>query len=779
MVAVPGDGHWDRQFAMAGTGSRNFSLRFNSNLLYTAGFNLKAGQVDTNALINVFDGTNWSILGQVNGGTTIVEDYAFVGKKLYVGGVFLGVEGVSAIGLAQWDGSAWSDVGGFKGGVFRLATDGTNLYVGGTFTNVGGIFNTNLARWNGTSWSAIGGGVGYYDSLNSGVNAIVWRNGQLYIGGAFTNAGSTAATNLARWDGASWSQIGGGVGKAGDTVTAMEFLGNDLYVGGAFTNAGGVLASNVAKWNGTTWSALGAGLKAPSGNTPVNALAFLGSDLYATGNFTNAGGITATRVAKWDGSTWYSLGGINDWGIRAVSNSGSVYICGYFNMASNSVIGDHIIRYDGTSWHGVTGKPAQGTQSFVFGLGLGADGLYTGGIFLAAGDIAASRIARWDGTNWNALGSGVTDSYGGNTIAARVIKARNNEVYVGGSFLDAGGVTANNIALWDGSGWSSLGYGVDGSVLAIEADAFEVYVGGSFTNACDYPGGCYIMNRIATWDPFNGWYPLGSGVLGSGNVAALCLANGLLYAGGSFTNVNGTTANRIAAWDGFSWYSLGSGSANGLNGSVNAILADGTDIYVGGSFTTAGGATARAIAKWDGSTWSPLGQGMFSTGTAAVNALAKIGAYLYAGGNFTNAGGSVVTRPIARWDGSQWQAMGSGVGNDQTSPRVNALAAWGDDLYVAGIFETAGLADSGYIARWNDQIDFTPPPVMRLSNPRMLPGNAFKFRVATATPATYVIDYSADLQTWTPLVTNSVISTDVTNIVTGIKQRTYRMRAIP
>ena len=64
--------------------------------------------------------------------------------------------------------------------------------------------------------------------------------------------------------------------------------------------------------------------------------------------------------------------------------------------------------------------------------------------------------------------------------------------------------------------------------------------------------------------------------------------------------------------------------------------------------------------------------------------------------------------------------------------RGNAMVAWGNDLFVGGIFEDAGVADSGYIARWNDQIDFTPPATLRLLNPQMLSGNDFKFR-ATAT----------------------------------------------
>ncbi|HEU0037675.1 MAG TPA: hypothetical protein VFR76_00210, partial [Verrucomicrobiae bacterium] len=236
-----------------------------------------------------------------------------------------------------------------------------------------------------------------------------------------------------------------------------------------------------------------------------------------------------------------------------------------------------------------------------------------------------------------------------------------------------------------------------------------------------------------------------------------------------------------AVWDGANWSSLGSGGANGLNGTVNAVLPDGPDIYVGGSFTAAGGAAARAIARWNGSSWSALGQGMFHTSTANVLGLAKIGGYLYACGVFTNAGGSVVTRNIARWDGTKWESLGSGIGNESTSgaSRANALAVWDNDLFVGGIFETAGVCDAEYIARWNDQIDFTPPSVMRLSNPQVLPGNAFKFRATATERATYVVEHSADFANWTPLATNSLSRLDITNSAPGVNIRTYRMRQIP
>ena len=43
---------------------------------------------------------------------------------------------------------------------------------------------------------------------------------------------------------------------------------------------------------------------------------------------------------------------------------------------------------------------------------------------------------------------------------------------------------------------------------------------------------------------------------------------------------------------------------------VNALAVSGTNLYAGGYFTTAGGVPANNIAKWDGSAWSALGSGM-------------------------------------------------------------------------------------------------------------------------------------------------------------------------
>ena len=59
-------------------------------------------------------------------------------------------------------------------------------------------------------------------------------------------------------------------------VFALAVSGTNLYAGGDFTRAGGLTANYIAKWNGSAWSALGSGM-----DGDVYALAMSGSTLYA------------------------------------------------------------------------------------------------------------------------------------------------------------------------------------------------------------------------------------------------------------------------------------------------------------------------------------------------------------------------------------------------------------------------------------------------------------------------------------------------------------------
>ena len=103
---------------------------------------------------------------------------------------------------------------------------------------------------------------------------------------------------------ADWISIGGLPG-ADNTVNAAVFDGSgNLYIGGSFIVVGNVVANRIAKWDGSSWSTLGTGID----NGGVSALAISGSDLYVGGSFTRIGGSTAYSIAKWNGSSWSALG---------------------------------------------------------------------------------------------------------------------------------------------------------------------------------------------------------------------------------------------------------------------------------------------------------------------------------------------------------------------------------------------------------------------------------------------------------------------------------------
>jgi hypothetical protein len=52
------------------------------------------------------------------------------------------------------------------------------------------------------------------------------------------------------------------------------------------------------------------------------------------------------------------------------------------------------------------------------------------------------------------------------------------------------------------------------------------------------------------------------------------------------------------------------GLGSGVNDRVYALAVDGTNLYAGGDFETAGAVSATNIAKWNGSAWSALDSGL-------------------------------------------------------------------------------------------------------------------------------------------------------------------------
>src|SRR4051794_21393472 len=65
---------------------------------------------------------------------------------------------------------------------------------------------------------------------------------------------------------ANWVTMGNMPGVNGTVYASVRDAAGNLYVGGQFTTAGGVITTNIAKWDGTNWTAVGTGFAGAGAN---------------------------------------------------------------------------------------------------------------------------------------------------------------------------------------------------------------------------------------------------------------------------------------------------------------------------------------------------------------------------------------------------------------------------------------------------------------------------------------------------------------------------------
>lgn len=313
--------------------------------------------------------------------------------------------------------------------------------------------------------------------------------------------------------------------------------------------------------------------------------------------------------------------------------------------------------------------------------------LYAGGHFTSAGGIGANNIAVWNGTVWDSVRSGIGVGFANFVYCFAVY---NGTLYAGGIFRNAGGNPADYIAQWNGTSWSPVGSGIavgNSAVYSLVVYNNKLIVGGRFTAAGGIPA-----NNIASWDGAK-WDTLAAGIRPNGIVLSMAAYDSILYVGGNFDSAGGQLANSIAQWNGTKWSIMG----KGVSPFVSCMAIYKQQLYVGGNgIDSAGGNPVNLLASWNGSSWNNVPLTNKSNTSGIVYDLMVANGVLYVAGNITDVNGFKVN-DIASFNASAWDSIGSGFTIDTG---IYALAEYNSQLYAGGFIRASGTTPTNHVGRW-------------------------------------------------------------------------------
>jgi hypothetical protein len=170
---------------------------------------------------------------------------------------------------------------------------------------------------------------------------------------------------------------------------------------------------------------------------------------------------------------------------------------------------------------------------------------------------------------------------------------------------------------------------------------------------------------------------------------------------GGFGQAGGQPAISIAAWNPTTgaWSEVGGGLRNnGGWGAVHAlaVLPD-NSLCAAGIFNNAGGVTVKGVARYDGTTWHPLGSGLNGQ---TYELLVLPNGHLVAAGDRIGTSGPPSISGVLAWDGASWYSLQSPL--DFNSSVVHELTATADGGFLAsGSFFSWTNPNLSCVARWS------------------------------------------------------------------------------
>ncbi len=257
------------------------------------------------------------------------------------------------------------------------------LYVGGVFSFGGG----GVARWDGSKASSVGGGVS--GSSVPTVFAMLESNDSLIVGGRFQTAGAIPVNNIARWDGTEWHAMGDGLGG----LTYPHVYGLAEHDGSIYASTYGTIGGDgnigVARWTGTLWQSLELPYPAEERTWKAHLASFDGQ-LFLAAQFAKLIYPYANeiRTFRFDGTTWHQNAQVGPGGqprdLRVIN--------GHLLLIASNLVGpanNNLATWSGGEWVPFEGGSNGGVSSMAsFGNGV----IFAGNAAVAPGSIP---FARW------------------------------------------------------------------------------------------------------------------------------------------------------------------------------------------------------------------------------------------------------------------------------------------------------------------------------------------------------------------------------------------------
>jgi hypothetical protein len=270
--------------------------------VYVGGLFNQAGNASAYNIAK-WNGSSWEGLGAgLNGYVNTLavdrQDRLYAGGSFYISGS--GFDPGQYSSIFRWNGSQWEDLESGISAMVTLLTfdDEDRLVAGGFFSSAGGITAQGMARWDGQKWEAL------CDCFLDAPNSILFDGDSIYVGSA----------TIRKIHGGTVELVGGGVGinfpdqKYSAVYAMMMDQKGRLIIGGEFTRAGQVDVQNISRWNGQTWDSLGSGV-GPDGVSSISTET--NGKLLVAGGFIQAGGKVSRNLAVWTEPNYYWLPLVN------------------------------------------------------------------------------------------------------------------------------------------------------------------------------------------------------------------------------------------------------------------------------------------------------------------------------------------------------------------------------------------------------------------------------------------------------------------------------------